>query len=70
MGKSTIAANLAVALAQRGLRVGLMDADVHGPSLPILMGIPWDVRPDADEQVRVVKVLAGQARPESFCTCC
>lgn len=58
VGKSTIAANLAVALAQRGLRVGLMDADVHGPSLPILMGIPWDVRPDADEQNRIVPIFA------------
>jgi ATP-binding protein involved in chromosome partitioning len=39
VGKSTIAANLAVALAQRGCRVGLLDADLHGPSVPILFDL-------------------------------
>ncbi len=38
VGKSTVAANLAVALAQAGAAVGLMDTDVYGPSVPILMG--------------------------------
>jgi ATP-binding protein involved in chromosome partitioning len=38
VGKSTVAANLAVALAQRGARVGLMDADVYGPNIPMMMG--------------------------------
>lgn len=38
VGKSTVAANLAVALAQAGNRVGLMDTDVYGPSVPMLMG--------------------------------
>lgn len=39
VGKSTVASNLACAFAAAGYRTGLLDADVHGPSLPILMGI-------------------------------
>lgn len=39
VGKSTVTANLAVALAQRGLAVGLIDADVHGFSIPPLLGL-------------------------------
>ncbi|MEP7384242.1 MAG: Mrp/NBP35 family ATP-binding protein [Gemmatimonadota bacterium] len=39
VGKSTVAVNLAVALAGRGLRVGLMDADIYGPNVPRMMGV-------------------------------
>jgi ATP-binding protein involved in chromosome partitioning len=39
VGKSTVATNLAVALAQQGARVGLMDADIYGPNIPRMMGV-------------------------------
>ncbi len=39
VGKSTVAANLAVALAKQGARVGLMDADIYGPNIPRMMGV-------------------------------
>ena len=39
VGKSTVATNLAVALAQHNYKVGLMDADIHGPNIPKMLGI-------------------------------
>jgi len=46
VGKSTVAVNLAVALARKGAAVGLLDADVYGPSIPLMMGV--DERPALD----------------------
>lgn len=48
VGKSTAAALLAVGLTRRGHSVGLLDADIYGPSIPTLMGVAGD-RPDVDE---------------------
>lgn len=39
VGKSTVAVNIAVALAKKGLKVGLLDADIYGPNVPTMMGV-------------------------------
>ena len=49
VGKSTVTANLAVALAQQGYRVGLLDADIHGPSMPKMFHTE-DCRPFSVEE--------------------
>ena len=50
VGKSTVSANLAIALARGGRRVGLVDADIYGPSQPRLMGVT-DAKPTAHNKV-------------------
>ncbi len=47
VGKSTVASNLAVSLSRMGIRIGLLDADIHGPSLPMMMGT--SARPDSPD---------------------
>jgi ATP-binding protein involved in chromosome partitioning len=57
VGKSTVAVNLALGLAKKGASVGLIDADIYGPSIPIMFGVE-DARPKAS------KNEAGQTRIE------
>jgi ATP-binding protein involved in chromosome partitioning len=54
VGKSTVTANLAVALAKTGARVGVMDADVYGPSIPMLLGITDE--PELTDDRRIIPV--------------
>lgn len=57
VGKSTVTANLACSLAKEGKRVGVIDADIYGPSLPILLG-KKDVKPGATEDKKIKPIQA------------
>ncbi|MGY6695293.1 MAG: Mrp/NBP35 family ATP-binding protein [Roseinatronobacter sp.] len=56
VGKSTVASNLAVALARHGMRVGLLDADIYGPSQPRMMGV--DKRPASPDGKTIIPLTA------------
>lgn len=51
VGKSTVAVNLAVALAKSGARVGLMDADIYGPNIPRMLGAEGAPRVDSHDRI-------------------
>ena len=58
VGKSTTAANLALALAREGARVGMLDADIYGPSQGIMFGIPEGTRPKVRDEKFFVPIEA------------
>ena len=64
VGKSTVAVNLAVAFAQQGLAVGLMDADIYGPSAPTLLGIHG--KPQVSAARRLIPLAAHGIRAMSM----
>ena len=55
VGKSTVATNLALALAALGSRVGLMDADVYGPSIPLMLGVTEKARSGEGQRLHPVE---------------
>ena len=65
VGKSTIAANLAVACAELGLRVGLLDADVYGPSTPTMFGTA-DRKPEPGKNKKIGPIEAHGVKTMSI----
>lgn len=55
VGKSTVAVNLAISLRQQGATVGLLDADIYGPSMPIMLGVK-DVRPQMSDDHTIAPI--------------
>jgi ATP-binding protein involved in chromosome partitioning len=65
VGKSTVTANLALALDALGARVGVLDADIYGPSQPTLLGVPL-ARPESLGDKKMKPVMAGTLQTMSI----
>lgn len=65
VGKSTVSANLAVALAKQGARVGLLDADIYGPSIPAILGTKENPQP-GEGGIRPVSAHGVQVMSAGF----
>lgn len=57
VGKSTITANIAVTLSNMGFKVGILDADIYGPSIPIMLGNP-DAHPESEDNKHMQPLMA------------
>ncbi len=66
VGKSTTAVNLALALSQEGARVGILDADIYGPSIGMMLGVPEGQRPDTREDKYFVPIEAHGIQASSM----
>lgn len=64
VGKSTVATNLAVALGLSGLRTGLLDADIYGPSIPLMMGV--NEQPQVNSANRILPFLNHGVKMQSL----
>ncbi len=64
VGKSTVAANLAVAMAKKGYKTGLLDLDIYGPSLPIILGI--NTTPKITDEKKLIPVDVHELKAMSF----
>ena len=64
VGKSTVSVNLAVSLHQQGYRVGILDADIYGPSLPLMLGIRS--HPEVNEDNKIIPPEAHGLKVMSF----
>ncbi|MBH47991.1 MAG: hypothetical protein CME71_07445 [Halobacteriovorax sp.] len=65
VGKSTVSVNLAISLANQGLKVGILDADIYGPSVPMLLG-KRDIKPRASESKKIIAEDAHGIKFMSF----
>ena len=66
VGKTTLSVNLSLALADAGFRVGLVDADLFGPSIPGMLGVPADAKPTISPDQKVLPVEAQGLRVMSM----
>ena len=66
VGKSTIATNLACALSKKGGKIGLLDLDIYGPSLPILLGVNEQPKMTDDNKLIPIKKFGSQGQQKSF----
>ncbi len=66
VGKTTLAVNLAVALAKLGHRVGILDADVYGPNVPLMLGISAQPRVLADNRIEPLEVVGLKVMSVGF----
>lgn len=65
VGKSTFSANLAITLANKGFSVGIIDADIYGPSLPMILGVR-DQKPKSNKNKKIIPIEKNSVKIMSF----
>jgi ATP-binding protein involved in chromosome partitioning len=68
VGKTTVAVNLAVALSKLGARVGVLDGDIYGPNVPIMLGLQAQLGTDPDKKIRPAEKYGLQVVSMGFLT--